>query len=299
MSVSATDPNIQAMIAALKNAGFSGSNLVTMTSLGISESGGNSKALNNNPATGDYSVGWFQINYFNGLNASRTAEFGSPQDLLNNPQWQAAAAFKLSGGGQTFSPWQGDYNNGSYYRNLPTAQAAVNAFLGGATATAAPGSPIGTTGTNLAATSSSSNCLVPWPSVNLGVTSVGGGCFISKIQAQHILGGLCMFAGVCIAGVGAIMLVRNESNPYTAVRSTLPKVVKKSPKRRGSTKKKNVNKQDEISEKEFRAAAGGRSDEELKAVSAQNKSSKKADEKRRTFDAKTNKNYLDERPDDF
>jgi hypothetical protein len=38
------------------------------------ESGGNSSALNNNPRTGDYSVGLFQINLFGRLATSRPSE---------------------------------------------------------------------------------------------------------------------------------------------------------------------------------------------------------------------------------
>src|SRR5579862_5541935 len=106
MAVSATSPNIQNMIAALAKAGFTGAALVTMTAIGICESGGNYQALNNNPSTGDYSVGWFQINYYDGLYQSRTAQFGPPATLQQNPQAQANAAYVLSGGGKTFGPWQ-------------------------------------------------------------------------------------------------------------------------------------------------------------------------------------------------
>jgi hypothetical protein len=93
--------------SALSNAGFKGWPLVVMTALSGRESTWNPTALNNNPKTGDYSVGLFQINYFGDLLQSRTAEYGAPSTLLSNPQDQADAAYKMAGGNAltNLQPW--------------------------------------------------------------------------------------------------------------------------------------------------------------------------------------------------
>ncbi len=80
----------------------------TMAAIAWFESEGNVTALNNNPSTQDFSVGLWQINYFGGLNSSRTAEYGSSGTLQNNPNAQAKAAIALLGNGAGLSNWQGD-----------------------------------------------------------------------------------------------------------------------------------------------------------------------------------------------
>ncbi len=84
--------------SALHNAGFRGWPLVIMTAISGHESNWNPTALNNNPSTGDYSVGLWQINYFGNLLQSRTASYGSPQVLQSDPQAQANAAYQIAGG---------------------------------------------------------------------------------------------------------------------------------------------------------------------------------------------------------
>ena len=76
--------------------------------IALAESGGNSTALNNNPSTGDYSVGLWQINYYDGLSASRTAAYGSPSALQASASLQAKAAVNLSGNGSNWGPWRSD-----------------------------------------------------------------------------------------------------------------------------------------------------------------------------------------------
>lgn len=66
---------------------------------------GNAGLVNDNPATQDYSVGLWQINYFGGLLAQRTSQFGSPEALASDPNLQAKAAISLSQNGQNWQPW--------------------------------------------------------------------------------------------------------------------------------------------------------------------------------------------------
>jgi hypothetical protein len=109
--------------SALINAGLSSSAALILTAIGGAESNWNAQALNNDPATGDYSVGVWQINYYGSLMAERSALFGPPQELLGNLQAQAdaaAAIYKQAGG---FSPWT-TYTRGTYQQYLGQAMQA-------------------------------------------------------------------------------------------------------------------------------------------------------------------------------
>lgn len=103
----------------------------TMAGVALAESGGNSTSLNNNPNTGDYSCGFWQINYYNGLYASRAAAYGTPEQLLASPQRQVRAAINLLGGGPGITNWEGDLvgqkaiDNGSQPLSLPQIAAAL------------------------------------------------------------------------------------------------------------------------------------------------------------------------------
>lgn len=79
-----------------------------MAGIALAESGGTTKALNNNPSTGDYSVGLWQINYYGDLLSGRTAAYGSPVQLQNDPNRQAQAAVSLFGTGAGISNWTND-----------------------------------------------------------------------------------------------------------------------------------------------------------------------------------------------
>lgn len=121
------------------NVGFSPSEAAQLVAIAENESGFNAGILNNTPATGDYSVGLYQINYYGGLDQSRTAAFGPPAELAANPQAQTDAAYQLykqSG----WAPWQADFNNGTAQANLAAGQQAVAAAqaAGGSSAGAGP-----------------------------------------------------------------------------------------------------------------------------------------------------------------
>jgi hypothetical protein len=130
----------------------------TFAGIANAESGGNTEALNNDPSTGDYSIGLWQINYRGTgsgqyssnpadwpLYNSRVKEFGSPSDLQSNPNRQAGAAISLSNNGQNLSPWAGD----SYVKSLGSGGvAAVSSAVAASSAatTATTYSPVIPTG---------------------------------------------------------------------------------------------------------------------------------------------------------
>lgn len=97
----------------------------TMAAVALAESGGRTDALNPNGATGDYSVGPWQINYYGNLRPGRTARYGTPEQLLANPLLDAKAAVDLAGTGGGLGNWS-TYNHGTYQRYLngstPAAQ---------------------------------------------------------------------------------------------------------------------------------------------------------------------------------
>jgi len=66
---------------------------------------GNAGLVNDTPSTGDYSVGLWQINYAGPMMATRTAQFGSPQQMADDPNLQAKAAIALSQNGTNWQAW--------------------------------------------------------------------------------------------------------------------------------------------------------------------------------------------------
>ena len=82
--------------------------LLTLAAIPWFESGGLTNNLNNTPATGDYSVGLWQINYYGNLFPGREAAFGPPNLLAGNAQAQARAAVAILGGGPGITAWYGD-----------------------------------------------------------------------------------------------------------------------------------------------------------------------------------------------
>lgn len=72
----------------------------------IEESRNNPLVINDNPATGDYSVGCFQINLIGNMRATRPAEH-----LLLQAEHNVAYAYKMySEQGRTFCKTSGWYN---------------------------------------------------------------------------------------------------------------------------------------------------------------------------------------------
>jgi len=108
-------------IDAARRAGFKGTDLVNMIAIAGRESGYNPRAQNLKPP--DHSIGLWQINQL-----AHHGRFGSDAELMN-PYVNARAAYTLSGGGRTLSPWAhaGGPLGGT---NVAAARAAVKAFSG-------------------------------------------------------------------------------------------------------------------------------------------------------------------------
>lgn len=160
-----------------------------MAAIAKAESGGRTTALNDDAATGDYSVGLWQINYFGDMLSGRTKEYGSPAALMADPNLQAKAAISLAGNGSGLSNWT-TYSSGAYKQYLSGAAPTTTGLPSGS------GGSTGTTATD--ASDSSSTCLISIP--------ITGGCLLTVSEGQALKGGLLIAAGgvVGIAGVGLL-----------------------------------------------------------------------------------------------
>ena len=112
--------------------------------IALAESGGaygnDRNALNNNPSTGDYSVGPWQINYFGQLSGSRTRAYGNAQTVRNDPLANAKAAVSLFYGQGPSVAWHTTVSNGTYKRYLPSgSRIYMGAPSGGAATISVPG----------------------------------------------------------------------------------------------------------------------------------------------------------------
>lgn len=94
--------------AILYEAGFRGSNLKEAWAVAMKESTGRPRSHNDNPDTGDYSHGLFQINMIGSLGPARLKQYklDSNKDLFN-PLVNAKIAFQMSDGGKNWSGWNG------------------------------------------------------------------------------------------------------------------------------------------------------------------------------------------------
>lgn len=119
----------RAAIAELEHEGASASLALVLSAIGMAESSLDLRVINNTPATGDYSVGAWQINYFAGLDAERTRLFGTPKQLIGTALVGQAAAAHYIANTQGLHAWS-TYTSGAYRR-----------FLGGSGNAGAGGGP--------------------------------------------------------------------------------------------------------------------------------------------------------------
>jgi hypothetical protein len=85
----------------------------TFAAIASAESGLDYRVINDTPATGDYSVGLWQINYYGSLYASRAHDYGTPQQLVEGGQSRQFYAAQGIYHGQGLTAWS-TYSNGAY-----------------------------------------------------------------------------------------------------------------------------------------------------------------------------------------
>lgn len=186
--------------------------------IAIAESGGKSVALNNTPATGDYSVGLWQINYFGNLANSRTASYGTPAELQADPNLQAKAAIALSGNGTNWGPWKTDAAWNAWEKAGAPAQPS-------AATVASWGVSLGGAGGGTAATATTANSTPNNPE-GIGcarkgnIFGTGGvlGVGFTACQGKALLGGLCVGGGVGIALIGIRFVLGNSGAASSAMK---------------------------------------------------------------------------------
>lgn len=115
---------LQRIMQAARGAGFQGEDLIRMTAVAMAESGGDLRALNNNPGTGDLSYGAWQVNMRGAMGPDRRRQFGldSNEALfdLNTNARVAKGIFDSQG----INAW-GAFRNGSFQQWMDQARAAA------------------------------------------------------------------------------------------------------------------------------------------------------------------------------
>lgn len=85
-----------------------------LAAIGGPESGYDYTVINDTPATGDYSVGIWQINYLGSLYAERSREFGTPRQLIEGGPLRQAHAAVAIWRQQGFMAWATTYTSGTW-----------------------------------------------------------------------------------------------------------------------------------------------------------------------------------------
>jgi hypothetical protein len=177
-----------------------------MAAVALAESSGNNSDLNNNPSTGDYSVGLWQINYYGALNAPRTARYGTPAQLQADPLANAKAAVDLYAGGSGLSNWQNDWAAKAYAAGgMPAVTAAVDKYYGGKLLSGAETPAQVTAATGQSASSGNNSVTNIGSDVTgaLGLPSISS----SSVTSWLVRGGQ-LVAGFILAFAGVYLLAR-------------------------------------------------------------------------------------------
>lgn len=130
--------NWQQAYDALLALGFSKGDANVLAAIAGAESTYDLAVINDTPSTGDYSVGAWQINYYDGLYAGRVAEDGTPKHLAQSSVSVQAKAARNVWSSQGFGAWS-TYKNGAYqaylHGNLPSGPPAQHQLQFGAAPT--------------------------------------------------------------------------------------------------------------------------------------------------------------------
>lgn len=98
----------------LELAGMDHGNAEILAAIAGPESGYDYTVINDTPATGDYSVGLWQINYLGSLYAERSRLYGTPRELIaGGPVKQAHAAYDVWKS-QGWMAWSTTYTSGAW-----------------------------------------------------------------------------------------------------------------------------------------------------------------------------------------
>ena len=179
-----------------------------MAAIAIAESEGDPNSLNDNATTGDYSVGLWQINYFGGLMQSRTAAYGSPAQLQQNPDAQARAAIDLAGNGQGLGNWS-TYSSGVYRQFLQAVPPDNTTPV--STAAAATTTPTASGGNYWSSAQANNNCAWKIPRIGFGVAGgLGPYCVADWSRVHALVGGLLLGAAGLIGAFGLVLLLRTS-----------------------------------------------------------------------------------------
>lgn len=171
------------------NNGGSSATAPVAAAIAEAESAGNSAATSSNP-DGGTNVGLWQLDTPGGGGA------GFTQAQLLDANTNAAAAVKASSAGANWGTWE-TFTSGAY-----------KAFMSGGT-TPDPNVPASAAGTAATATltaATTAMCVLMVPTIDLKITSVGGGCLIAKSQARALIGGMLMLAGGSILAIGVLIV---------------------------------------------------------------------------------------------
>jgi len=186
------------------NAGGSKATAPMAAAIAEAESGGDPAQTSRNP-DGGTNVGLWQLDTPGGVGAGHSVAD------LKDPFLNAALAVNGSKNGTNWASWE-TFANGAYKAFLsgsttPDTASVPDGTLAGGTAT-------GTGGGTATATGAGTPCLLAWPSVSLAVTSVGGGCIITKSAARAIVGGL-LLGSAGILGIAALIILASSAFDQT------------------------------------------------------------------------------------
>jgi hypothetical protein len=177
------------------NAGGSKAMAPVMAAIAEAESSGDPTAYNSSGATGLWQI----------LGAVNPSD----QPDLTDPVVNAHEAV-LKYQSQGLDAWV-TYTNGAYRAFLsdatpPTASGVPTATAAGVPAGTLAVTTAATAGAAAAAAAGDAACLITVPVIDLKVTSVGGGCLVTKSEARAVIGGMVMAAAGLIILPGLIII---------------------------------------------------------------------------------------------
>jgi hypothetical protein len=104
----------QACVTELEHLGMDHANAEILAAIGGPESGYDYTVINDTPATGDYSVGIWQVNYLGSLYAERSKQFGTPEQMVTDGIFRQAPAAYAIWREQGWMAWSTTYTSGRW-----------------------------------------------------------------------------------------------------------------------------------------------------------------------------------------